>query len=718
MGRRAKTTPKRVAKKTVKVPAKKVVKSQDSFFEKLIGGKPGQSKRIAWWHLWVRIFANSQSRGHSTSYPERRYNIYSTGNSLLSGKNNITVMYSLDAYPAKLPIGYVGQIREAVKSNTRVSFISEFNPTVIDWNDPRMIARLRNYKTMDEDLSGADIDEYNYRQNIAATDTNYLRKQSILYLSESDVKRQRQLFRYRRVMLVSGQRGPAFDEDLRLIENRCAALGLQMNRVSRNIKGALTTMSPLSKQFSPRVYKDMGNNVIPDEMIARFSDYLQGKIGTSGIYMGTDIDSGDPVLKVFKKSDEDPENILCLAETGWGKSFFIKTILIQLFSKARTIGTIMDIEGFEYLPIAQFMANRSSVVQLNMGEGRGAYFDPVEIVYNEGSSLDEAADSFSDTTSFTTSLFNTLLGDMGNHSWASTIVSEAVAGLYTSLGITADDPQTWIKSKGLTIFDVYRRIREEQVRVAKKVEEDYRSEDEDYLKTLTLIRGKLSQYFEPDGARRYVFSHRVTLDDIQKAKLVVCSFGMASKTPEQVDPVQMGLVQISAANISRIRSLYAKSQGLFNVKVWEELQRWKSFPGSASILTTSVTGGRKLGDISFILSNDPTMFMGNNDTMGLFNNITSFMIGNINDAETRKEIVRRLNVEPLLADLTRLSTESGDTESFNSENVDVSLESPYRRAFLTRLDHSVTSMNKVRVPSSIAKSDLLKTGSSVKPKES
>lgn len=705
--------------------ARTAPKRSESYIEKWIGGKEGVTDRIAWWRLWrLALINNFFYKDSSESFPIRDYNLYSTGNAILSGKDRITVLFSLDGYPEQLPIGYVGEIRNSTRYDTRISFVSEFTPSNIDWNDPRMVSRMRSYAILDEAAESEDVTVYNYYKNIATLDRNHLRKHSIAYLTDADIRRDRQLFKYRRLMLVSGYRGPEFDEDLKLIKRYCSSIGLQMNRVDKNLRGILQTMSPMSKTPDPRgrAYREMGNNVIPDEIIARFQDYTQGKVGTSGIYIGNDIDSQTAVVKVFKKTDEDAENILVLAETGWGKSYFVKSQLIQLLANYRVIGTIMDIEGFEYMPIANFMANRSRVVKLNMGEGQGSYFDPVEIV-TTGTDADlmgygsedaeEEGNAFSDTLNYTTTLFNTLIGDIGERPWKDVIVSDAVAGLYTDRGIVAHDPATWGYSRGLTIFDVYDRIVKEQEASHNLPPNDYRYGDQDYRSTITLIRGRLAPYFEKNGARRYVFSNRVSLDQIQTAKLVVCSFGMAGKTAEQVDPVQMGLIQMSAANISRIRSLYAKSQGLFNLKVWEELQRWVSFPGSKSILTTTVTGGRKLGDISFILSNNPTMFIGAGDEMGLFNNITSFMIGNIKDKSVRDEIANRLGVTELLPDLEMLSS-SGDTESFNSETVDVTLESPYKRAFLSRLDDSVTTMVKVFLPDRITKSDLFRTGSSIK----
>ena len=231
-----------------------------------------------------------------------------------------------------------------------------------------------------------------------------------------------------------------------------------------------------------------------------------------------------------------------------------------------------------------------------------------------------------------------------------------------------------------------------------------------YKEALDLVIAKLSAYFEPldkGGIRSNVFTTRVTLDDIRRAKLVVCSFGMAGKSPAQVDPIQMGLSQLSASNISHIRSIFSKAEGKFNFKVWEEFQRWGSFPDADAAIQTALTGGRKLGDINFIITNDVKQLL-KNDRFGIFGNITSFAIGAIGDDDTRYELCRRLSVPLLKQELDRLVTRKGNTESF--EKQDSELSSMYDKAFLVQLDKSVSTMVKMLIPDYVAKSDIFRTG--------
>lgn len=689
----------------------------------LQGFADNSDTKISCFDLWKTVFLNSAKKDLS-DYPKlREYNLYSNGSALFSGKDNISFFYTIDGYPKDLPIDFKESIRQEARDGVRISFISAFERTVIDWNSAQMRSKLKTWKTIDEDTE--DIDEFNYRENIKLMDNNTWRKQSLLYLSDAENRRKRRLFKYRSMMVVSGVRGVNFDTSIDEIKSYCSSVGIKITRVEGDLEDFLKSFSPFSLDLDGNILKQVGNNTIPDELLARFSTYDQGKVGKKGMYWGIDVYSGFPVFKPIKKNKVDAENILITAETGGGKSFFLKGLLLQFVANSKFNGTVMDVEGFEYLPFAGFIANTDNVVVLNMAEGQGKYYDPVEIILTGDEELDK--DMFSFSKSFTLAILKTLLGKqfMEKNEWASVIVNDAVSKTYASKKVTLDT-STWGNSKGLTLFTVYENMKDLYKDVLSfnngkrnlggvyeddeynNLVSEYKSNN-GYRDALDLVIAKLSTYFEPlekGGTRSDVFQDRVTLDDIRKAKLVVCSFGMAGKSADMVDSIQMALSQLSAANISHVRSLFSQAEGKYNFKVWEEFQRWGAFPDSDKTITTALTGGRKLGDVNLIITNNVRELL-DNDRFGVFQNTTSFAIGAIDDADTRELICHRLSIPLLKKDLDRLVTAKGNNESFGS---DEEVTSIYDKAFLVRLDKSVSTIAKMVLPDSIAKSSLFRTG--------
>lgn len=679
-----------------------------------------ESNKLGMLEVWRRYILNSVKKDWSTYPPYRNYNFYSNGMATMSGKELITFYYTIDGYPAQLPIDFRDSIRAEARDGVRISFVSTFEPTRIDWSSPQMRSKIKTWKTIEQD--SAAVDEYNYRENIGLSDSMERRKQSLTYLSDAEVRRRRYLFKYRTMMIIVGSRGDNFDKTILEVQNYCNNTGIKITRIETKLFGFLRAFSPFSMELSGEIMKECGNNTIPDEQLARFSTYDQGKIGKGGISWGTDIYSGFPVYKVVKKRDTDAENILITAETGGGKSFFVKYLLIQLLGQRNIKATINDIEGFEYIPLAGFVANSSHVVVLNMAEGKGSYFDPFEIALTGKKDLDE--DMFNLCSSSTLSVFRVLVGEelADSNEWGKKILANAITKSYTDLGVDADDPTTWERSSGYDLFYVYNKFKDlydecislrsqEVVSDSLSVNLRYKMND-GYLDAMDKIVAKLSEYFEPynqGGIHANVFKDRIALKDIVSAKLVICSFGLAGKSADSVDPTQMALAQISAANIAHLRSLFSKSEGIYQVKLWEEFQRWGSVKGSTGIIKTAVTGGRKLGDINFIITNNIKELL-DDDKFAIFDNITSFAVGAIASAETRKRVVTQLSVPLLQEDLDSLVTKRGNTESFESEH---EVSSMYDKAFLVHLDKSVTTIAKVQLPKHIAESAIFRTGTDI-----
>lgn len=690
-----------------------------SGFFNFYGNVEGSDTKIPFLELWRRYLLNHLKRD-SSAYPKLRgYNCYNTGNALMSGKDNISFLYTIDGYPSQIPIGFKDNIRREAREGVRISFIELYEPTRIDWSSPQMKSKIRTWRTIDEDRE--EVNEYNYQEKIAEMDSVTRRKNSLVYLSDADKRRRRNFFRFRTMMVISGIRGENFDKTVVEVNSYCKGTGIVITRVEDNMSGFLRTFSPFSMEISQDILKQVGSNTIPDEQIARFSTYDQGKIGRNGIIFGTDIYSGFAVYKKIKKTDVDAENILITAETGGGKSFFLKVLLLQLLALKEYNGTINDIEGFEYIPMAGFVANNDDVVVLNMAEGQGCYYDPFEITITGTPELDK--DIFTFCKSFTNSYFGVLIGSnlLRNNDWSQKIINNAISKSYTDLGVRDDDPSTWGNTKGYGLFYVYGKFKDlykECIELQKKskveeleLHERYKL-NPGYIDTLDKVVAKLSEYFEPfdkGGIRSDVFRNRVALSDIVNAKLVINSFGMAGKSADTIDKTQMSLSQLSAANISHIRSIFSKAQGKFNFKVWEEFQRWGSFPDSVNTIKTAITGGRKLGDVNFIVTNNIKELL-DDDKFAIFDNITSFAIGAIASSNTRRRVCEELSVPMLQSDLDSLVKKKGNTESFESENETTSM---YDKAFLVHLDKSVTTISKMMLPKHIAESDIFKTGVSL-----
>lgn len=694
-------------------------------------------KSVSWITLWDKIASALVSKNNSNYGETRNRNMYVDLLGLYSGEDNVTYVYTIDGYPHELEMSFRTSLRSCCTSGVRISFITPLEKTEIDWSSPQVRAKLSTWRSIEQD--GDDIDEYNLHKELLTFDNQEWRKDSLVYLSTADKRRKRKLFKLRCLMLVSGKRGDDFNKVVKNVVKSCKNMGIKFSRIIGDIPAFLSFFSPFSNVFDTQTSRECGAVSMPDELLARFNTYSQGIIGKSGKYFGTDIYSGFPVLKPVKITAESAETWLFTAETGGGKSFFVKGVLVQLLADDMYNGTINDVEGFEYIPIANYMKNHDLVAVLNMGEGTGSYYDPVEIIMTGNPELD--ADMYSLSVSFTLSLMKCLLGGTTEKDeWADIVINDAVSLTYGRNNVSAYDMDTWENSQGLTLYSVYETLKslktsgsadinravsnmfthslyEEKMGIGSKLEQNdvnrLINSNEEYQKSIELCIAKLSRYFEPNGVRAHLFRNRISIESVKDAKLVICSFGMAGKSENTVDPIQMSLMQLYAANISHLRSIFSKSAGKYNFKLWEEFQRWGGFPDADKTINVALTGGRKLGDINIIITNKPGELL-HNDKFGIFSNLTSVAIGCIWDADIRSELCERLTIQHMLPELDTLVENNKDLSSYIDG--DTVMQNPYSKAFLIGLDKTVYTLSKMSLPRGLRESKIFRTGVDIKKK--
>lgn len=637
---------------------------------------------------------------------------------------NITYFYVITGYPEQLPLDFKDKIRRECREGVRVSFFNNIVGHKISWDSAQMRSKLRILQMASDEQNEKEVTAYNMSNNIKSLNRQEYIERSLLYLSDADLVRERTLVQTSVMMTISGQRGEFFDDSVKAIEDYCEHIRLKATRVVYDVLDIINYYSPFK---NVKMYKKGADNIpaqiVTDEIVARFNTYNQGILGRSSkraTYFGTDIYSGFPILKTVKINTEAPEIWLCTAETGAGKSYYIKVIILQLLALNMN-GTIMDVEGTEYLSLAKFCSRHSKVLVLNMAEGVGKYFDPVEVPRKTGiEEIDKDARNMS--INFTQSIFQVILGKAYEENvWLSAVVNDIVALTYERFGVT-EEQKTWSRSRGMSLFDVYETLKivADYCRVDKKdrklMEDRYQitfpsyiNNSDYYIDAVEQAITFASPYFEPNGLRASLFKDRVLVSDIADADLVVCSFGMAGKSEHAVDSVQMALMQLSAAQISHQRSIFSKAKGKFNFKVWEEFQRWGKFPNSDKTIGVAVTGGRKLGDINIVITNVVKSLL-DDDRFGIFSNKTSYMIGAIDDTAVRYELAERLSIPNMEPELDCIAKADRADDNADTDGSSSSTSSAYRFSFLVGLDNSKFGIAKMTIPKDMRDSELFRTG--------
>ena len=210
----------------------------------------------------------------------------------------------------------------------------------------------------------------------------------------------------------------------------------------------------------------------------------------------------------------------------------------------------------------------------------------------------------------------------------------------------------------------------------------------------------------------------MSANELYNAKFIVFSFGMKGATESMNDPTILALKQLSVACVSIQISNYCKYvKHCFNVKVWEEFQRWIGSEGSGDIISNAMTGGRKRGDVNFIITNDLGSMIDENNSIAkkLRQNIQNMAIGRIKDVGVREEFCNKFDLQDCKLALDRIAKAHASDDTGKQQNS--SSGNRYRHSFCIVLDNGKKAIAKVQLPQALVKSSLFRTGVDVKQED-
>ena len=664
--------------------------------------------------MYDMIMANLIA-GNSIIEPEERLDnskIYIDFSSI-SSENQLSKFFVLQKFPDYLPNQFIDAIRSrCIVPGVKINFYIYSRPHKIFWDSAEMRNRINIWREYTSQNYGDDVFSYRDKRG------DILAKERIIwstkYFNEAELDNKRTLCSVVMVVEIVGSRHRdgilAMSESIKKFKNYCASIDITYKEMRVNMIDWMSHFGPFSLKNIREVSTRVARKILTDDVLANFNSYKQGRIGTHGVCLGMDIYSKVPILRKFKEDPDGAENWLISAATGGGKSFFVKCLLTYLLADG-FVATVMDYEGDEYYSLANFLkaSNPDDVKIISMGKGSTIYFDPMEIADLTGDD-DIDADLKENAISYTLAIFRVIACGLEGEltQWEEKVISTAIKRVYEDAQVT-NDKSTWIRSKGLRIKQVYEKIKE------MALNKEFVDEEMDNIKHKAAVKlyEAASTYFEEGEVKAGTFANPMSVNDLYRAKFIIFSFGMRGATSSQIDPIILALKQLSVANVAIQISNYCKYvKKCFNVKVWEEYQRWGDIKGSAEIISNAMTGGRKRGDVNFIITNDLGALLDDTNLVSkkLRANITSMVVGKIPDKGIIKQFCEIYSLQEIEFILLKISkaTDYGKGVA-NAGN-------KYRNAFCVIMDNGKKAVTKYMVPPELLQSSLFRTGVDVRDK--
>lgn len=633
------------------------------------------------------------------------------GFSNISSENQITKYFTISSFPDYLQNQLIDYIRNScMLPGVKINFYMYGHPHKIFWDSAEMRSKMDIWSRYSQEHDGS-VNVFNYRQESIEAKARARIIQSTKYLNEAELEHKRSLIRVSFIIEITARRDEEsilnMADSVKKLKEITASSGIKVRELRINMIDWIRAINPFSLNASKETESKIIKKVMTDDNLANFNSYKQGRVGIKGTPLGVDVRSYSVVLRQFKENPDKAENWLICAETGGGKSMWIKSLLTYMLADGYTV-CIMDYEGDEYTNLANYVReyNPDDVKIVSMGKGSTVYFDPCEIPELTG---DETIDKESKESaiSFITAIFRIIVHGEGSDftTEEKKIMSTAIQRMYDSVGVT-EDMSTWHRSKLLKLHDVYHEIKE-MVLTKEFVDSDSNAKH----KAAEFIMDAASIYFEESGANYSMFSKPMSANELYKSKLIVFSFGMKGASESATDPTILALKQLSVAYVNIQISNYCKYvKHYYNVKVWEEFQRWGQVKGSEDTIVNVITGGRKRGDVNFIVTNDLASILDENNRLSakLGNNIQNYAIGRIVKSDTRFKFCEQFDLQECLDALDRIAKASANTKQIGGKTS--GSQNRYKHAFCVVLDDGNKAIVKSMLPSSILKSSLFKTG--------
>jgi len=606
--------------------------------------------------------------------------------------------------------------KRCMQQGIKINFYFNAVPHRINWDSAEMKNRMTIWKRYSQSISNS-VDVFAYREQRGESLAKQRMITSTKYLNEAELEYKRSFLKVYMIIEIAAKRDEdslaGMAEAVRSLKDLCRQSDIKITELRVNMIDWIRAISPFSLKSVKEVNSKLARRVLTDDILANFNSYKQGRVGTKGVPLGTDILSSGPVMYKFKEDPDAAENWLISAGTGGGKSFWVKALLTYLLATG-FVCCIMDYEGDEYLNLANFIraANQEDVKIVSMGKGSAVYFDPCEIPDITGDP-EVDADLKESAINFILSIFRVISHGLEDEftKEEERVLSLAIQQVYDTAGVT-DDKNTWYRSKGLRLHDVYYEIK---LMVESKELVDDDADNLKHKAAVSLVDAA-SIYFEDGEAKAGTFKQPMSANELYKAKMVIFSFGMKGAASSATDPTILALKQLSVAYVNIQISNYCKYvRHCFNVKVWEEFQRYGDIKGSADTIANSITGGRKRGDVNFIITNDLGAMLDDNNKLAkrLRQNIQNYAIGKISDSKVREEFCNKFDQHNVLLALDNIAKAHSAAKTADQKLS--STQSRYKNAFCIILENGKKSIVKAMLPKALLKSSLFKTGVVIKP---
>lgn len=610
--------------------------------------------------------------------------IYDNLNNFIT-TDHVWRVYQVSNLPATMHASVTSYLKQGLLPGILQDVITTAFSAPIDWTTPAMKRlekawnrQISEHKPrMNSDKLNTSQEYVKSRQSSVAIDSwNLLSEKTSKGSMTADVEMV-VILRYPRKMSLKDRINA---EDLWLKNMR--SVGISITPINKPIKDLVATVAP---SISPINQPLINFYTWLDENIAYSESYLPGKLDGSQIYLGRDIRTHMHVFSDLLNTGGGAMNMLVLALTGGGKSFYNKMLETLLLNAGVNV-IIWDRDG-EYT----YLTESLNYPVIALGKNGGKYFNTIPI---SAHSIEDYASSKRDTMSVFSVLCNPKTGMTTDEKF---IIEKAYDSMLSSVGVVAEDISTWKNADNLDYVDLYDYICHMQ------------SITDDIRDVYSQLLRKLSSFFESSGTDSGIFSQATNINDFLHIKgdgqPLLLSINLQSASASNQSLVNQAMVKIKHITMCSLSDRiidFNKLKGEYTAVVVEEFNQSTTDSEFVDRVQNLFTAGRKRNVIPILVTNSMDSILNGIDPklQDTIKNINNVIVGAIksDDIERAVKMFDLTNCEPILNKI-RLASET--------EN-----KSVWKNAFLVRVKsekRTEFSVVKMHVPAVYRNSKMFKT---------
>lgn len=580
-----------------------------------------QKRKFSWFKMWSYYLLASFMKDYG-KIPDDIGDRILVSNNLFITRRYMSSMITIYEYGEATPKNLMAELVKAIRDKGNTSILdfgirtSKFR---YDPKDSGLDARMATWE--------AGLDD-----SVQITQQIKKRYARLLYTAQ-EAKNGTQLYECNVYLVIRNKDIKELVQAEKIVMSKLYSYGCVFNQCTSMLKQDL--MNYLISSRVPIPKKSVKTCMMSKDTISESLPCTGAPNDSKGCYLGVNIENSTNYYIDFD-TIKGARNIYALAPAGGGKTALAMSMLQSAYENGSDC-IVVDIKGNEYTEFCRV----TNGITISLRQSSIEYINSWIMHKEDLISIDKKESYFNARFALSIQQFVILSGltDVEDKRIFEALITRFHTTFYNSLGVIADNPNSWKATEDLTPFKVYKEFKDWAF--------NYNGEGKNVLKSAIIT---LEQYFIRDNAKAYIFTKDFNYTEIYRHNVIVFDFGMLQESSniERDDNIyRLKLLYMTKLNGVKVTASYSAGKRTF--KILEESQIVSD--DVMQIYAQEITLRRSQNQDTLLLGNSLKALEGNTQySRSIIENIRCLLLGELT-SDARKKVMDIFDIhelEPML----------------------------------------------------------------------